>query len=808
MTIDHVHALDVVLSDGTRTRFGPRTAGAARRDARSTGGLPRAACVEATSGDRRGLPEVLAPVRRLPAGPAGARGRSTWRSFVVGSEGTLAASPRPTVELVALPKAQVFAVGHFDSVHGGDRGDRRRAGAATPAAVELIDRTILGSRARSSSTRALAERPRRRSGGAAVRDVLRRQPRPRRAAGSSGWTRAGSATATATTRCAAETAAEQAALLKVRKAGLGLLMAASDGRAAAAGVRRGHRGRARASSATYVARFRQMLDAPRPDGRLLRPLLGRLPAHPPVHRPLDARRQVETMRAVAEEVVDLVLRVRRRELQRARRRARAQRVQPRASSATTLYAAMREVKQLFDPRRAAEPGQDGRRAADDRTTCATPALPAREPLRHDAPFDAPGGMRGAADRCMRIGACRKTDAASCARRTWPRATRSTPPAAARTRSSRRCRMPDPRAALGDERLHEILDLCLECKACKSECPLSVDMAALKSEFAGRTTTHQHGVPLRSRLFGSIRTLNRLGAATAPLSNLPPVPPARPLQKRCSGSRRAAAAAVRARDAAALVPAARAPARRASARRGRLPRRLVHDLHRARDRPRGDRAARARRVAACGSRARGLLRPLEPLQGPAGSGPADGRAAWPRGWRPTAERGVPIVGCEPSCLLTLREEYLALLPGDPRAQAVGGARRAGGGAARGGHRRRRAAAAGVAVRGRAIVFHGHCHQKALAGTAATVALLRSIPGADVTELDAGLLRHGRLVRLRGRALRTVDADRRDAGSSRRSGPAPRRRSSRRPACRAASRSRHGVGMRAAHPVELVREALAR
>ena len=42
--------------------------------------------------------------------------------------------------------------------------------------------------------------------------------------------------------------------------------------------------------------------------------------------------------------------------------------------------------------------------------------------------------------------------------------------------------PDPRAAMGDERLHEILDLCLECKACKAECPLSVDMATMKSEF--------------------------------------------------------------------------------------------------------------------------------------------------------------------------------------------------------------------------------------------------------------------------------------------------------------------------------------
>ncbi len=58
-----------------------------------------------------------------------------------------------------------------------------------------------------------------------------------------------------------------------------------------------------------------------------------------------------------------------------------------------------------------------------------------------------------------------------------------------------------------------------CKACKAECPLGVDMAKLKSE----TLSHyhdEHGVPLRTRVFGAIRTLNRLGSATAPLSNVP------------------------------------------------------------------------------------------------------------------------------------------------------------------------------------------------------------------------------------------------------------------------------------------------
>ncbi|MGH3198239.1 MAG: (Fe-S)-binding protein, partial [Streptosporangiaceae bacterium] len=103
----------------------------------------------------------------------------------------------------------------------------------------------------------------------------------------------------------------------------------------------------------------------------------------------------------------------------------------------------------------------------------------------------------------------------------------------------------------------------------------------------------------------------------------------------------------------------------------------------------------------------------------------------------AARGVPIVAVEPSCLMTLRDEYPALLPGDPRARVLAAATRlpeellleaiADGGLV---------LPRDSAVSGRRVLFHGHCHQKALAGTAATTALLRSIPGAEVTEVDAG------------------------------------------------------------------------
>jgi ferredoxin len=198
-----------------------------------------------------------------------------------------------------------------------------------------------------------------------------------------------------------------------------------------------------------------------------------------------------------------------------------------------LYGAMREVKALFDPRGIMNPGVMVDAAPID-TDLRDPLLPPALPLPTRLSFAEHGGMRGAADRCQRIGACRKTGSgvmcpSYMATREEEHSTRGRANALVRALSE-----PDPKAALGDERLHEILDLCLECKACKSECPLGVDMASLKSEFLSHYQD-VHGVPRRSRLFGAIRPLNKLGAATAPLSNLPArLPGARPLLERTMG----------------------------------------------------------------------------------------------------------------------------------------------------------------------------------------------------------------------------------------------------------------------------------
>src|SRR5262249_32963150 len=99
----------------------------------------------------------------------------------------------------------------------------------------------------------------------------------------------------------------------------------------------------------------------------------------------------------------------------------------------------------------------------------------------------------------------------------------------------------------------------------------------------------------------------------------------------------------------------------------------------------------------------------------------------------AGRG-PIVGVEPSCLLTLRDDYPALLPGDPQAQAVAAA------STLPEELLLQAIADGRLtlgpIAGKRILFHGPGHQRAVTGTAATVALLRAIPGAEVIEVDAG------------------------------------------------------------------------
>ena len=183
------------------TARAPRSRADSRRAARSSGGST-AASRRSCATTRGRSPRTTRSTGASPAATGStAWTRSTCPSSIVGSEGTLAIVTAATVGLVELPKAKMFAVGHFDSLLG--------AIAATddalelqPCAVEMIDRTILGALARQARVPAPRRPARGRPGRAAVRLLLGRHRRPRCATSSTSSSARGSATATATTRCA------------------------------------------------------------------------------------------------------------------------------------------------------------------------------------------------------------------------------------------------------------------------------------------------------------------------------------------------------------------------------------------------------------------------------------------------------------------------------------------------------------------------------------------------------------------------------------------------------------------------------
>ncbi|MFI7103512.1 FAD-binding and (Fe-S)-binding domain-containing protein [Streptomyces sp. NPDC050161] len=739
MTIDHVRELDVTLADGSRAHL----------DATDAAGWARRAALPTLEGTiYRRLPEIVRA--NSPAIAEGfpdfwrracgyrldrlARdeGRYDLAKFVVGSEGTLAIVSRALVDLVPKPRRTVIAVGHFTSTQAAIEATED-ALACGPAAVELMDRTIL-------------DLSRKKIEYASLGTIIEGDPAALLFVSFTGneddesqllgcleqltalWKRHGHGYHT----LRAVTPAQQEALLKVRKAGLGLLMAASEGtRRPLAFVE--DTAVDPVHLADYTRRFKQVLDRHgMTAGFYGHCSVGCLHIRPFVD--LTDPDEVGKMRAVAEEIKDLV-----REYggvnssEHGDGLARSE--FNREIFGDRLYEAMRQVKRAFDPDNQLNPGKivDAPSMTDN---LRDPALRPAEPVRTQLSFEVVGGMRGAADRCMNIGLCRKSGTgvmcpSYMATRREEDSTRGRANALVKALSE-----PDPQKALGDERLHEVLDLCLMCKACKSECPLGVDMATLKSE----ALSHHHdlhGIPLRSRVFAAIRTLNRLGSATAPLSNLPGrIRPLRLLMDRLLGITSARRLPSFARQN--LVRwFRRRPARTEPARQGQVT--FLADSFTTFTEPEVGQAAiellersglevRLAAGGCCGraSLSKGLLDKAK-----------DDARSLAHTLHDTTAPGSPIVGCEPSCLMTLRDEHVALLPDDPAVKDVSGRVRqveellveaidAG--------RLRLREDSWLA--GRTLLYHGHCHQKAEVGTAATVALLNRIPGVRVEELDAG------------------------------------------------------------------------
>jgi FAD/FMN-containing dehydrogenase len=363
MTIDHVRELDVVLSDATTAHFGP-----ARPADGLTGRVDRGLSADGLAGRiARELPELAranasaiangfpkfwrrAGGYRLDRIPAD--GPLDLTKFVVGSEGTLVVATSALVGLVPKPKRTVIAVGHFDSVPAAIAATED-ALACDPSGVEMMDRTIL------DLSRAKIEY-------ASLGGILHGDPDALLFVSFTGdderelvgqlerltalWTRHNHGYHT----LRAITPGQQSALLKVRKSSLGLLMAASVGaRRPLAFVEDTavdpH------NLAEYTARFKAILDRHGlTAGFYGHCSVGCLHIRPFVD--LTAPDGVATMRAVAEEIKDLVTEYGgANSSEHGDGLARSE--FNREIFGEPLYNAMRQVKALFDPDNRLNPGK-------------------------------------------------------------------------------------------------------------------------------------------------------------------------------------------------------------------------------------------------------------------------------------------------------------------------------------------------------------------------------------------------------------------------------------------------------------------
>ncbi|MBI3359970.1 MAG: 4Fe-4S dicluster domain-containing protein, partial [Chloroflexi bacterium] len=416
-----------------------------------------------------------------------------------------------------------------------------------------------------------------------------------------------------------------------------------------------------------------------------------------------------------------------------------------------LYGAFRELKRTFDPDYRLNPGK------------IVDAPPMTENLRYGAAYHTTpiatrldfsdyGGFAQAVEMCNGAGVCRKTsEGVMCpsyvATREEEHSTRGRANALRAALSGHL-----PAEALTEHRMYKVMELCIECKGCKAECPSAVDMAKIKVEFLSQYY-ERHGTPLRARLFANIGGLSRMAYRLSPVINwllaqplvrainerlfgiarqrtLPPFA-AQPFEQWYAEYRKAFCARDTVRVANLPSPAGQGGGVRQVV--------LFHDTFNNYNHPETAIAA-TRLLDAAGFEV--LLVPKKCCGRPMISKGLleDARANAAHNvavLAPYAERRIPIVGLEPSCLLTLRDEYLDLLAGDPRAKIV--AEQAfmleeflTGLAERGGLNVRWKPANGSP---RKILVHGHCYQKALVGTQPLVAMLR-LPGWEVTEIPSG------------------------------------------------------------------------
>jgi FAD/FMN-containing dehydrogenase/Fe-S oxidoreductase len=404
-----------------------------------------------------------------------------------------------------------------------------------------------------------------------------------------------------------------------------------------------------------------------------------------------------------------------------------------------ITADFREVKHRFDPENVLNPGKivdppkmddrnlfrfpPGYRVADLKTQLDWSAYPG-----------AGGGFQGAVEMCNNNGACRKLEGGVMC--PSYRATRNEKDVTRGRANTLRLAIsgqlgPD---ALSSDEMMDTLKLCVSCKACRHECPTGVDMAKMKIEvLAARAATH--GLSLRDRLVGYLPHYAALAANLAPLANLRNRSPLlRALLEKFAGI-----------SAKRALPEFRRDVFHASAETfgpadGREVVLFADTFNRAYERENLDAALRVL--------VEGGYRVHLPKPADSGRPLCCGRTFLSAGlvdnarteldrlvttYAPFAARGVPIVGLEPSCQLTLRDELLSLRLDDTAKNISAHAllfeeflvREAEAG-------RLQLPLGPIAEK---ALVHGHCHQKSFGAFKPVEKILRLVPDLKVETIES-------------------------------------------------------------------------
>lgn len=731
-TIDHVLELTVMLADGSVVTMGPQSSEAWARKCEQADlegechrVVTRLAAVHAAEIERR-YPKILRRVGGYNLDDfVPGRAEYNLARMLVGSEGTLGIVLEAKLRLVEMPRAKALLVVQF--------ADLLDALAATPAilkhgpaAVEVMDRYIL------ESTKLNAEAAR-------LRDFLQGDPGailiiefygdtpgelvPRLQTLESDLLERG--VGGHMHRAVEPTA--QARIWKLRTLALGLSMAEKGDAKAISFVEDTAVDPARLRD--YIAEFLAIIARHGTTaGVYAHASVGCLHVRPVIN--LKTIEGLARFQAIADDVADLVLKYG-GALSGEHGDGLVRSPYQEKMYGPALYGAFRELKRAFDPRNLLNPGK------------IVDAPPLSNNLRYGPSyvtpevatvfdFSADGGIVRAAELCAGVGECRKKRGgsmcpsyqATCDEQHSTRGRANTLRLALTGQLEMR--------GLADPDVLAALELCLECKACKSECPTNVDMARLKAE-ALHQHHNAHGLPWRNWLFGRVDVLSRWGSRFAPLSNwVLRSGTARWLNEKLFGIDRR-----------------------------RMPPRFVRRtfLGSVGDSPMdGDvllfpdtfmnfyepeiGVAALALLQALGRRvtigAPGLVCCGRPM---ISNGMLDAAVACARrnveslyGW---AAGGKPIVACEPSCILTIKDDYPALLSGQSRDKARVVAERCMTVEETLDHAfAEHTTPLAWKSTPRRVLLQAHCHQRSLVGTGPLLRLLQRIPGADVVELDAG------------------------------------------------------------------------